>query len=170
MCHVQSCDNFLTLVGLNLLVLTGFMEEFIFWSLLQMALNLGSRSVSLSIMVLQLWRREILLYIQSKQLVLSSRKPNYSWMYSKRNSYWNFTSVKRYAWQYLKLSRWASMFKIISRRFLVKFGKTEANWKRPFYNPKGINEHGPSGWLIPDFLFQWNSSLDHGKQYFEVYL
>lgn len=30
MCHVQSCDNFLTLVGLNLLVLTGFMEEFIF--------------------------------------------------------------------------------------------------------------------------------------------
>jgi hypothetical protein len=46
------------------------------------------------------------------------------------------------------------MFKIISRRFLVKFGKTEANWKRPFYNPKGINEHGPSGWLIPDFLFQ----------------
>jgi hypothetical protein len=119
MCHVQSCDNFLTLVGLNLLVLTGFMEEAVFWSLLQMALNLGSRSVSLSIMVLQLWRREILLYIQSKQLVLSSRKPNYL----KRNSYWNFTSVKRYAWQNLKLSRWVGTFKKISRRFLEQFDR-----------------------------------------------
>lgn len=33
MCHVQSCDNFLTIVDLNLLVLTEFMEEFIFGDL-----------------------------------------------------------------------------------------------------------------------------------------